>query len=190
MFGSAGPSLIVATDELARYLEDQQALLGEGPSLTAFAEQSVLALDDFREEATERWPALAQAVARTRVGRFLALPLRVGGIRLGVLSVYSRAPGRLARGSLPAALLAADTAAVALLDDERESPEAVPLSEVGPHLDYRVHQATGMVMGQTGLNGHDALSRLRARAFRDGVPLPRLAADVITRRLRFDQEDG
>jgi hypothetical protein len=115
--------------------------------------------------------------------------MSVGGIRLGVLAVYSRDAGLLASGQLGAALLAADTAALAILDAERELPGVIPLSELGPVLDYRIHQATGMVMGQTGREAHDALTSLRARAFTADVPLQRLAGEVIARRVRFDLED-
>jgi hypothetical protein len=86
-------------------------------------------------------------------------------------------------------MLAADTAGLAMLDAESEATGVVPLSELGPVLDYRIHQATGMVMGQTGLGAHDALTRLRARAFRESVPLEQLATDVIARRVGLEPEN-
>lgn len=190
LFATGGANLVLATDPIAAVLEREQQKLGEGPSLMAFASREPVIVRDLRgEDAQARWPSLARAVADMQVGRFLALPMSVGGIRLGVLSLYSTAGGPLPRRLLPAALLAADTAALAMLDAESEYPSDVPLSEVGPVLDYRVHQATGMVMGQTGLDAHDAFTRLRARAFSQDVPLRRVATDVISRRIRFDQED-
>jgi hypothetical protein len=191
LFGEGGPSLALATDQTAERLELEQQTYGEGPSFSAFADQAPVVVEDLRGiAAQQRWPALCRSVAQLEVGRVVALPVGVGGIRLGVLSVYSRAAGPMSHGQLPAALLAADGAALAMLDGEPESLGAVPLSELGPVLDYRIHQATGMVMGQTGLSAHDALTSLRARAFTQDLPLQRLAADVIARRARFDSEGG
>jgi hypothetical protein len=190
LFATAGANLVLATDAIAAVLEREQQKLGEGPTLMAFESREPVLVRDLRgEDARGRWPSLAGAVADVQVGRFLALPMSVGGIRLGVLSLYSTAGGPLPHRMFPAALLAADTAALAMLDAESEPPDALPLSELGPVLDYRVHQATGMVMGQTGLDAHDAFTRLRAYAFSEDVALRRLATDVISRRIRFDQEE-
>jgi hypothetical protein len=190
LFGSAGPSLVLATDRTADALDRAQQTIGEGPSMAAFTSQTAVIIQDLRgEDARRRWPGLAGVVAPLAVGRFLAFPMGVGGIRLGVLSVYSRGAGPLSVQRLPAALLAADAAALALLDAERESGGVVRLAELGPVRDYRIHQATGMVMGQTGQNAHDALTTLRARAFTDSASLQRLAGDVLAGRMRFDPED-
>jgi hypothetical protein len=184
-----GPSVAYATDVTADRLEVDQQTCGEGPSLSAFARQEAVIIDDLRgEQSRLMWPLLAHAVVAVDVGRFISLPVGVGGIHLGVLSIYDERPGALSGGQLLAAVLAADSAGLALLDAESEAADAVPLSELGPVLDYRIHQATGMVMGQTGVSAHDALTLLRARAFRRSVSLQRLATDVITRRARFDLE--
>ncbi|MFI0487720.1 ANTAR domain-containing protein, partial [Actinomadura sp. 9N215] len=52
-----------------------------------------------------------------------------------------------------------------------------------------VYQATGMVAVQLGIGLQDAFAALRARAFTDGVPLARLARQVVDRRLRFHPDD-
>jgi AmiR/NasT family two-component response regulator len=51
-----------------------------------------------------------------------------------------------------------------------------------------VHRAAGMVMEQLGTTIEEALIRLRATAYAEGVPIQQLANDVITGRRRF-QED-
>jgi AmiR/NasT family two-component response regulator len=52
-----------------------------------------------------------------------------------------------------------------------------------------VHQATGMIAIQLGSNLADALTVLRARAFASGRPIVELAHDVVTRRLRFTDDE-
>jgi hypothetical protein len=177
-----------ATDGVARLFELAQHTVGEGPSPSAHSAQEPVTVRDLHGEVARRWPNLAGAVWTMPVGRLAALPMSVGGIRLGVLSVYGRAPSqtRLLR---PAALLAAHAAALALLDVQHASADVLPLAELGRAMDYRIHQATGMVMAQTGDNAQDALTRLRASSFSSDVPLQRLAAGVISGEIGFDQED-
>jgi hypothetical protein len=189
LMAPTGLCLAYATNQTAERLESVQQICGEGPSLSAYAQRVPVIIDDlFGVDARLSWPLLMASVEGIGVGRLLALPVSVGGIELGVLSIHSRSPGPLPAGQLSAGLLAAETTALALLDAESDTQDAVPLSELGPVLDYRIHQATGMVMGQTGLGAHDALTRLRAWAFRENVLLQRLAMDVIAQRVTFDQE--
>jgi hypothetical protein len=50
-----------------------------------------------------------------------------------------------------------------------------------------VHQATGMVSVQLGVTVGDALARLRGFAVTADRPLEQVAADVVARKLRFDE---
>jgi hypothetical protein len=47
-----------------------------------------------------------------------------------------------------------------------------------------------MIAIQLGLDLSDALLRLRARAYATERPVSDVAADVVSRRLRFDDSDG
>jgi AmiR/NasT family two-component response regulator len=49
----------------------------------------------------------------------------------------------------------------------------------------QVHQATGMIVAQTGATAEEALSRLVSHAEDIGAPVHHVAADVIERRLSF-----
>ena len=53
-----------------------------------------------------------------------------------------------------------------------------------------VHQATGMILVQLGVSAAVALVRLRAYAYAHDRPLRDVAADVVARRLRFDDHAG
>jgi hypothetical protein len=124
-----------------------------------------------------------------------ALPLRVGGIRLGVLDLYRARPGGLDRGQLADALVLADTACALLLDavaqrDPRCLNGHAPEPAGSPHPE--VHQATGMITVQLGVSMAVALVRLRAYAYAHDRRLRDVAADVVARRLRFapDTEHG
>ena len=52
-----------------------------------------------------------------------------------------------------------------------------------------VHQASGMIMIQLGVEIYEALSRLRAFAFAEGRSVTDVARDVVARALRFNPGD-
>ena len=77
-----------------------------------------------------------------------------------------------------------ETITLVLLDpDGNPDPDlaAEPLS-------MAVHRAAGMVMMQLGTSIDEALVRLRAAAFAEGVPIDELADDVVNGRRRFSKE--
>jgi hypothetical protein len=77
-----------------------------------------------------------------------------------------------------------------VLDEQAgiDSPAGYPVVDELSDSRPEIHQATGMISVQLGVGIAEALSRLRARAFAEGRPLSELAADVVTRRRRFDPE--
>jgi hypothetical protein len=134
-----------------------------------------------------RWPVFAPAAAQAGVRAVFALPLQVGAIRLGVLSLSRAQPGDLDREQLADALVLADTACALLLDAaQTDGPRPDghwPEQAVPQHPE--VHQATGMIIVQLGVTAAVALIRLRAYAYAHDRRLRDVAADVVARRLRF-----
>lgn len=178
---AAGSSCVYASDATATGLDSAEESAGEGPATTAFATRRPVLVANLQDpDAASRWPGLLMTLGDLEVGRCVALPLLVSGLPLGVLSVYSRQPGGLSRPQWAAALEAADETTTSLLGPESHTVLAS---------DYRSHQATGMVMAQTGHKAESALALLRARAFREGVRLDELTIQVIARRVTFEQED-
>ena len=179
--------LMYATDRTASELEDLALMLGEGPCVDATTGGPVLVGDLTVSECRIRWPVFAPAAVLAGVGAVFALPLRVGGIRLGVLDLYRACVGDLGAEQLADALVLADTACAVLLDDamrhgvdrDDQWPERTGLHHP------EVHQATGMVTVQLGVSAAVALIRLRAYAYSQDRRLRDVAADVVARRLRF-----
>jgi hypothetical protein len=185
--------VVCATDDVAAKIEELQLSLGEGPCVDAAETGAPVLIPELGASAdvnVERWPTFMDAAAAAGVQAVFALPLRVGAISVGVIDLYRNRPGPLAGDHLPAALMAADAAALALLyididgeaafGDDHDARSAYQL---------QVHQATGMVLAQLDVSIEEAFLMLRARAFADGRPLAELAADVVARRVRFSTED-
>jgi hypothetical protein len=181
---------IYASDRVASRLEELTLTLGEGPGVDAFAVGPVVVADLSAEECLARWPAFAPAAVEAGVRAVFALPLRVGAIHLGVLSLYRAGPGHLDREQLADVLVLADTACALLLDaadrnkSRLEGHQPAPAGLQHPE----VHQATGMIIVQLGVSAAVALVRLRAYAYANDRRLRDVAADVVARRLRFDPD--
>jgi ANTAR domain len=179
---------IYASDQVAAELEELTLTLGEGPGVDAFADGHALVADVAAPDCLARWPMFAPAAARTGIRAVFALPLQVGAIRVGVMSLYRARPGDLDREQLADAFVLADTAC-ALLLDSAASDQARPdrcLPEPAGQQHAEVHQATGMIIVQLGVTAAVALVRLRAYAYAHDRRLRDVAADVVARRLRFD----
>ena len=84
--------------------------LGEGPGVDAVTGGPAFAGDLTSAQCAPRWPAFAPAAVDTGATTVFALPLFVGGIRLGVMDLYRARPGPLHHDEIADALLLADTA--------------------------------------------------------------------------------
>jgi hypothetical protein len=180
---------IHVTDRLASELEELTLTLGEGPGVDAMKDGPVLVADLMAGHWPARWPAFTSAAVQAGIRAVFALPLRVGAIRLGVMSLYRTRSGALDREQLADALLLADTACSLLLDTAPHNQLGMDgrPEQAGPQ-HPQVHQATGMLTVQLGVTAAVALSRLRAYAYAHDRRLRDVAADVVARRLRFDTD--
>lgn len=184
--------LICATGPLSRQLEELQLTIGEGPTLEVLAGTGAILIEDLDAPAYQaRWPLFAPQAIDIGARAMFVLPLRIGAIRGGVLALYVDRPGRLGAKDLAAAWVYSELALELLLDEQDGIVTQEGQSTSYRHSETRpeVHQATGMISVQLGINVGDAFTRLRARAFADDRPLSEVAIDVVARRIRFDHED-
>jgi GAF domain-containing protein len=174
------------SDKTSARVEELQFSLGEGPCVDAFAHgRPVLVADLAEREYALRWPAFAASAVASGARAMFAFPLRIGGIRIGVLDLYRDRPGDLDNDELFDALVFADTVALLLLAEEHADTATW---QAQADYDHRavVHQATGIIMVQLGGTIAEAFARLQAYAYAQDRPLRDIADDVVNRRLRFD----
>jgi hypothetical protein len=177
---------VYASSALGADLEELTTTLGEGPGVDALRDGPALAADLREAWCLGRWPMFAPAAVGLGVCAAFALPLQVGGVRLGVMDLYRVRPGALEDGRLADALLLADTACALLLDDPSSLAGRRPEGASLQHPE--VHQATGMIVAQLGVTAAVALIRLRAYAYAHDERLRDVAANVVARRIRFHAE--
>lgn len=178
--------LVHATNPTSAGLEDLQLTVGEGPCLDTFASGGPVLVADLAAEGA-RWPAFTPGALALGAAAVFSFPLQIGVVRLGSLDLYRDTPGPLTRGEVSDALILTDMATQGIADEVGGHDTADLSWLVDPHVE--VHQATGMVQVQLGVSTEAALMRLRGHAFTHDVPLAEVARQVVTRTLRFTQED-
>jgi len=182
--------MLVASDPDAERVEMLQVNFAEGPCRDV--------VDSFRPSrepdlasprATQRWPQFAPAAIREGVAAAFAFPLITGGVAIGALDVYSGRRGDMGSEQVEDALLLADLAALAV--DQLHGATSIAgvalaaeAFEPWAHAAV-VHNASGMVSEQLGIDVNEALLRLRAVAFVVERPVADVARDVVDRRLRI-----
>jgi hypothetical protein len=206
MDDAQGQEPVCATDAGAARIDELQFSLGDGPCVESFRTGRAVLVADITDPVETRWPVFAAAAAETGARGMFVFPLHVGATKIGVLDCYRDTPGALDDYDLAGALRAADAAVWLLLEHpdpgnisdrdpngtDTDSPDTdadtdgsgqwwdgLPLSRA------EVHQATGALIAQSGLDAPAALARLRAVAFRTGRPITEVADDVLARRLRL-----
>jgi hypothetical protein len=194
----AGIALINDGDDLtslctsnvaAGALMDLEMTLGEGPTVDASRGDAVQDIDLIGANdsvwSTYRPEALALG-ARAVFG----YPVRLGAIRFGALSLYRNSPGPLDAGQASDAYLMASVVGRAILATQAGGSPDDLVEELGgvSMLDFRVHQAAGMVSIQASISVRDALVLLRAHAFGVGCGLSDLAGRVVSRSTHFDPD--
>ena len=182
-----------SSSELSRRLDGLQFTFGEGPCLDAVLSRRPVLVPDLQHQRERRWPVYAGAVLEAGVRAVFALPVALATLPIGALDLYRHEPGSLGEDGLVGGLLAAEFAALPLLDlvsantaDERDGHADVGWDELAALERVEVYQATGMIMAQLDVGPDEALVRLRAHAFAQGMTASDVAWAIIERRLVLD----
>ena len=185
--GGVGLEVLSASDDVAERVEWAQVTLGEGPGVDAIGSGGPVMVPDLAEP-DGRWPVFLSEIAGWGIGAMYALPLQVGAIKVGVLDLYCDTATPLGNHGFADAVAVSDLVTAVLLTVGRDGRITESL---GPWWDQplstrEVHQATGMMMAQLGVDARTAYVRLQAYAFGNRRLLGDVAGDVVGRRLSFD----
>jgi hypothetical protein len=184
---------VFATEPISQELDELQFTLGEGPCVDAVGQdEAVLVADLLTAGSRHRWPIFAPTAVERGVRRIAAIPIQVGAARLGVLDLYWITAGSLSPEKLATALVYADAVLILALDQSGGVVPDLDDFDAGGLIEWRaeIHQASGMVSVQLGVNVTEALVRLRAFAYVHNQRLTDEATEVVARRLRFDPDGG
>lgn len=185
-----------SSNELSRRLDEYQFTFGEGPCLDSVRKAQPIHVPDLADPAEGRWPAFAGAVLDEGVRAVYALPVAIHTTYVGALDLFRADPGDLAGSDLTGGLLAAELAALPLLDlmsadvDWAAIEGGDPWAQLASLERVEIYQATGMIIGRLGVTPAEALVRLRAHAFAHDMTAGEVAWAIIGRDLVLDADDS
>jgi hypothetical protein len=180
--------LVWRSDGISAQLDDLQFMLGQGPTVDVAASGELVLEPDLANVPAQRWPVFTAAALELGVRAVFAVPLQIGAIRLGVLLAHRDSTGPMDGAAATDMLIFADAATEALLGPDPAGSMPRWLSDRPSGYRAEVYQATGMISVQLDVPQAEALIRMRAYAFGEGRALIDVAAEVVSRRVRFSSD--
>jgi hypothetical protein len=173
-----------ASNPATRHHEEEQFGVGEGPTQDVFSSNRPVLVPDLERTGAGRWPGYAPAASAAGVRAVFALPLQVGAVTFGVLTLSGPVARTFDRTEMRTALMFAELATELIMDNS--------MTEAGIGLDPdhhaamaihgHIYQAQGMTMVDLGVSLPEALARMRAHAYANELDLADLATDIIAGR--------
>ncbi|MGY0021092.1 GAF and ANTAR domain-containing protein [Streptomyces sp. cg35] len=187
--GGRPGELVQVFGERTAPLEDLQLTQGQGPSPDVALSGTSILISDMAALDPVRWPGLSVSVLQLGIRAVFAFPLRIGVIAIGVLTGHRTTPGPMTADQLASALIVADLLAQYLIHRGSTRGDVSRLLD-GAELHFaEVHQATGMLAAQLGIDCAHALARLRGHAFRNDQRLLTIARQVLDHQLHLNTDD-
>ncbi len=180
---------LCVSNDVARTLMDLEMTLREGPAFDAGVTGTPVENVDLSAPSAQRWTKYSPQAAASGAGAVFGFPVRIGAAGFGALSLYRSSPGHLSAAQASDAYLVASVIARAVLAIQAGSPldDLSDELRVSPVLDFRVHQAAGMVSVQGSTSVKSALVLIRAHAFAESIALADLAEQIVSRATRYDR---
>lgn len=181
--------LRAATGHRAAAVQALEYTTAEGPGVDAASWHRPVLQPNLRQTAPTRWPEFGPAALDNGIEAIFAFPLLLGGIGLGVLTLYRTTAGDLKPPQLRQALGHVDAATAMLLHLHDQTPPSVsmPPNLTGPAR-AEVHQATGMIAVQAGVDITQGLLLLRMHAYLSNRSVLGVAEDVVHRVIVFSRD--
>lgn len=180
---------LCSSDSIAARIDELQFEIGEGPQWNAVSSGELVLIPDIAADLHSDWPIFWSAVRQLAVGALFSVPMRMGAVTVGAVTLYRAHPGDLGPDQRTYALAIASAIASTAVNRAMRSAADEDAAETpaAPALRREVHQATGMILVQLNSTATIAYSRLQAYAFAHGRPIQDVARDVVNRDLTFDE---
>ena len=155
---------VAATDEAARILEEAQERTGKGPCVESLVLDSMVQTPDLM--ADPRWPGLLADYPDAKIRAVLGVPVRVAGVAVGSLNVYSDQPFDWDDSDEKALRAYADLGESVLVGALHAHEQGRVVEQLEGALESRViiERAVGVLMERHGIDAVTAFERLRQAA--------------------------
>lgn len=166
--------------QFAEVGEDLQFTLGEGPCRDAIRSETLV--EALSLSSDTKWPFFSPPLAAMGVKSVASFPVRIGGARVGALTVYRTQSEALSIDQASNGYVLAQISAHVISAAQAKMGEEQLIQEMESGFGRMepVHQATGLIMGKLRLSAEDALARLRSAAYATDRSIVDLARDFVT----------
>ncbi|MFF1877018.1 GAF and ANTAR domain-containing protein [Leifsonia sp. NPDC058230] len=186
-----GSETVSASDARAARLDELQFDLGVGPCWDALHSAEPVLEPDLRNRPRRVWPVFSETVARDGIRSLFAFPMLVGPLKIGAIDMYAEAPTELDAEATGQATALAGVVARQILQQALAEAGSEYTEDVSNPFSRRIiHQATGMVLAQLGVDASDARLVIQGHAFAAGRSMMEVAQDILERRLDFSNRQG
>jgi hypothetical protein len=179
---------LCTSNDTAGELMDLEMTLGEGPAADAC--RGIASEEANLLSGVARWETYGPGAVALGARAVFGFPIQLGAARFGALSLFRTGPGTLSAGQSSDGYLMASVLGRSILTTQAGGSRETLVGELdgSSMLDFRVHQAAGMVAVQGSMSVKDALVVLRAHAFTIGCRLGELAERVVSLTTRYELE--
>jgi len=176
-----GIRLVASSDETARALELFEIDGDQGPCLSAYRSGHIVEHRRL-DQPDPRWARFAERAHEAGYTSTHAIPMRLRGDTIGVLNLFSHAPGPLTEPHQRLGQALADVATIALLQHRAIGTHRTLTEQLQAAFTSRVdiEQAKGLLAERLGIAPDEAFQRIRRHARRTNRKLSTLARDLIT----------
>ncbi|MBF6241033.1 GAF and ANTAR domain-containing protein [Nocardia otitidiscaviarum] len=156
---------VTAHSEHIAAVEKHQELAQEGPCVHSHSTGEVVAVADLRERL-ERWPEYAAAALQHGVAAVAGVPMRLNGISVGTIDLYSSEVRDWASEDLEVAQVFADMATgyVVNADKRRQTQQLTEQLQQALASRVVIEQAKGIIANAAGITPDEAFERIRRYA--------------------------
>jgi GAF domain-containing protein len=168
-----------STDPVVLDADQLQYDLGQGPCLTAWAQQATITVEDTGTET--RWPAWTRAIAHLPLRSVISSPLSTPDGAIGAMKVYSPSPGGFDSRAVRVIELLTRPAALMLANAQaRKSAQRLSDGLIRALGDRdAVRTATGILMERSRLSRDQALAALITTSRKRHEPLQKLSREIV-----------
>ena len=179
-----GLRVMASSSETMRVLELFELQSQEGPCLDCYRTGRPVSNPDLTE-GDDGWPRFAPTAVAAGFRSVQALPMRLRGVVIGALNLFSTFPGPMGAADLEAAQAMADVATIAVLQHRAALEAQILNDQLNYALNSRIviEQAKGMVAERLSLDMERAFGILRNHSRNHNVRLVDLARDITTSEL-------
>ena len=181
---------VATTDTLGTYLDEEQFVLGDGPSFSSRFSLSPIHVENFQSErSSDSYPAFSRVAIKHEVVSAHAFPLTIGSARIGALSLYWKHSVNLSADQYADCLILSTLATAELVRAQAGIDDAA-IDEMFETQQLRksvLQIAAGMTAEKLNCNVIEALVRIRALAFAQDLPVTQIAKSIVNREISIDK---